>query len=98
MSPTWTMRLYAPPKRALRPTLRKHRARQPQSNRTKTGRRLESGVRPDLVPLLFAGVGVSGVPKPPVSGLLLALFTEVRGREILGSSLARSCVAPTLVA
>ena len=43
------------PKRALKPTLLKHRARQPQSNRTKTGRPLELGGRPDLVPLLFAG-------------------------------------------
>src|SRR5215212_2795548 len=59
---------------------------QPQSNRTKTGRRLESGSRPDLLPLLFAGVGVSGVPKHPAPALLHALFTGVRGREILRSS------------
>src|SRR5215211_3302952 len=68
MSPTWTMRLYASPKRALRPTLRKHRARQPQSNRTKTGRRLESGGRPDLVPLLFVGVGVFWCSEAPRLG------------------------------
>src|SRR5215208_6522641 len=66
------MRLYASPKRALRPTLRKRQASQPQSNRTKTGRRLELGRRPDLRLLLLSGVGVSGVPKHPAPVLLHA--------------------------
>src|SRR5215212_3145221 len=95
MSPTWTMRLYASPKRALRPTLRKHRARQPQSNRTKTGRRLELGGRPDLVPLLFAGVGVSGVPKPPVSGLLHAPIHLSAWRNCLENRNGFRIEAPT---
>jgi hypothetical protein len=47
---------------------------QPQSNRTKTGRRLELGCRPDLLPLLLSGVGVSGVPKHPAPALLHALI------------------------
>src|SRR5215213_1725078 len=37
-------------------------------------RPLELGGRPDLLPLLFAGVGVCRVPKPPVSELLHALI------------------------
>jgi hypothetical protein len=41
------------------------------------------------VPLLFAGVGVCGVPKPPVSDLLHALMHRSAWKVgVLGSSLS----------
>src|SRR5215212_10827547 len=58
---------------------------QPQSNRTKTGRRLELGCRLDLLPLLLSGVGVSGVPKPPAPALPFVLIHEVPRRSVLRS-------------
>ena len=66
---------------SLKLTLRKHQARQPQSNRTKTGRRPNSRRHPDLLPLLLSGVGVSGVPKPPAPALLLASIQRIAWKK-----------------